>query len=190
MTFRDRIARLNLSILTPLFLIALTACAIMAPKQTPQIVPKETPQTATQLNLIATDNLNPNIAGAPSPIVLILYELTEPALFEEADFNLLFYGDSKALGEEVLARQEFRLAPGEIIRTFRVLDPNTTNLGFVAGYRQIEQKRWRLLTGVRPQTVQEHVVVIGPQALSFPRIPTPGSPSAPANNNEKLSGER
>lgn len=182
MTFRDRIARLNLSILTPLFLIALTACAIMAPK--------ETPQTATRLNLIATDTVNPNIAGAPSPIVLILYELAEPAIFEEAEFNLLFYGDDKALGEEVLARQEFRLAPGEIIRTFRVLDPNTTNLGFVAGYRQIEQKRWRLLTGVRPQTVQEHVVVIGPQALSFPRIPTPGSPSAPANNNEQLSGER
>ena len=182
MTFRDRIARLNLSILTPLFLIALTACAIMAPK--------ETPQTATRLNLIATDTVNPNIAGAPSPIVLILYELAEPAIFEEAEFNLLFYGDGKALGEEVLARQEFRLAPGEIIRTFRVLDPNTTNLGFVAGYRQIEQKRWRLLTGVRPQTVQEHVVVIGPQALSFPRIPTPGSPSAPANNNEQLSGER
>ena len=182
MTFRDRIPRLNLSILTPLFLIALTACAIMAPK--------ETPQTATRLNLIATDTVNPNIAGAPSPIVLILYELTEPAIFEEAEFNLLFYGDGKALGEEVLARQEFRLAPGEIIRTFRVLDPNTTNLGFVAGYRQIEQKRWRLLTGVRPQTVQEHVVVIGPQALSFPRIPTPGSPSAPANNNEQLSGER
>lgn len=182
MTFRDRIARLNLSILTPLFLIALTACAIMAPK--------ETPQTATRLNLIATDTVNPNIAGAPSPIVLILYELAEPAIFEEAEFNLLFYGDGKALGEEVLARQEFRLAPGEIIRTFRVLDPNTTNLGFVAGYRQIEQKRWRLLTGVRPQTVQEHIVVIGPQALSFPRIPTPGSPSAPANNNEQLSGER
>ncbi len=182
MTFRDRIACLNLSILTPLFLIALTACAIMAPK--------ETPQTATRLNLIATDTVNPNIAGAPSPIVLILYELAEPAIFEEAEFNLLFYGDGKALGEEVLARQEFRLAPGEIIRTFRVLDPNTTNLGFVAGYRQIEQKRWRLLTGVRPQTVQEHVVVIGPQALSFPRIPTPGSPSAPANNNEQLSGER
>ncbi len=188
MTFHNRIASLNLSLLTPLFLITLTACTMMAPKQMPQIVPKETPQTATQLNLIATDNLNPNIAGAPSPIVLILYELTEPALFEEADFNLLFYGDSKALGEEVLARQEFRLTPGEIIRTFRILNSNTKHLGFVAGYRQIEQKRWRLLTGVRPQTVQEHVVVIGPQALSFPRITE--SSSAPANNNEQLSGER
>lgn len=159
-----------------LFWLAFAACATTPPRE---------PNTATQLNLIATDGVNPNVAGVPSPVVLILYELAKPEAFEGASFNQLFYGDGQALGDEALARQEFRLKPGEIIRTYRILDSDAKHLGFVAGYRQIDQKRWRLMAGVGPQTVQEHVVVIGPQGLSFPKrehpAPRPKPVAGPTN---------
>ncbi len=120
----------------------------------------------TRLSLAASQYLNPNVAGVPSPVVLILYELAETTGFEGAAFNQLFYNDRQTLGGGVLARQEFRIEPGKILTMNRVLDPKTTHLGFVAGYR-IEQNRWRLMVDVEPQTTQKHVIIVGSHTLSF-----------------------
>ena len=177
MTFRDRSipgrAPVGLSHSARL-IVAAWCCSTLAACSMPKIfkLPQlfgGAPDTVTRLSLIATEYVNPNVAGVPSPVVLILYELAEPSGFDGAEFTQLFYNDQQTLGGEVLARQEFRIEPGKIITMNRVLDPKTTHLGFVAGYRKIERKRWRLMVDVEPQTTQDHVIVIGSHALSFPK---------------------
>ena len=143
-------------------------CTVLTACSMPRIF-RGPPDTVTRLSLVTSEYVNPNVAGDPSPVVLILYELAELSGFEGAEFNQLFYNDQQTLGGEVLIRQEFRVEPGQIMTMNRVLDPKTTHLGFVAGYRKIERKRWRLTVDVEPQTTQDHVIVIGSQALSSPK---------------------
>ena len=128
---------------------------------------EEPPDTVAMLTLIAMDDVNPNVAGVPSPIVVVFYELAEPQEFEGAEFNQLFYDDGSTLGPDVRARLEFRVEPGEIIKTNRVLDPETRHLGFVAGYREIEDAEWRTLADVAPASTRSHTLVVGPRSLSL-----------------------
>ena len=128
------------------------------------------PDTVAQISLIAMDDVNPNVAGDPSPIVVVLYELAEPQAFDGAEFSQLFYDDGSALGSDVRARLEFRIEPGQILRTNRVLDPDTRYLGFVAGYREVEDARWRIVADVAPATTRRHTLVVGAQSLSLPEV--------------------
>ena len=126
------------------------------------------PDAVAELTLIAMDDVNPNVAGVPSPIVVVFYELAEPQAFEGAEFSQLFYDDGSALGTDVRERLEFRVEPGQIIRTTRVLDPETRHLGFVAGYREIENAQWRIRADVAPASTRAHTLVVGARSLSLP----------------------
>ena len=128
------------------------------------------PDTVVQLTLITMDDVNPNVAGVPSPIVVVFYELAEPQAFEEAQFSQLFYDDGSTLGTDVRERLEFRVQPGQIVRMKRVLDPATRHLGFVAGYREIDQTQWRVVAGVEPSTTRNHTLVVGATSLSLPEV--------------------
>lgn len=121
--------------------------------------------TVTVLTLVAAEDVNPNFVGEPSPIVLVLYELTDAETFAESGFNELFYREG-TLDKTVRERLEFRIEPGEVLTTERTLDPETRHLGLVAGYRQIEGKRWRLLAEVEPEEEQEHVFVVSDGSVS------------------------
>lgn len=124
--------------------------------------PQEDPETVVELNLVGVENLNPNLAGEPSPIILVLYELADAVEFQDADFNQLFYEG----GILPIDRQEFRIMPGDTVQTRRTLDPATRFLGFVAGYREIEGKRWRAISEPSPDIPEAHFVVIGSESLS------------------------
>ena len=146
------------------FLVAVAAGCSLGDRE------EQPPDTVVMLTLIAMDDVNPNVAGAPSPIVVVFYELAEPQAFEGAEFNQLFYDDGSTLGPDVKARLEFRVEPGRIIRTNRVLDPETRHLGFVAGYREIEDAEWRILADVAPESTRNHTLVVGARSLSLPDV--------------------
>lgn len=132
---------------------------------------EEAPADAVvMLTLIATHDVNPNAAGVPSPIVVVFYELAEPQAFEGAEFARLFYDDGTALASDVRTRLEFRVEPGQIITTKRVLDSETRHLGFVAGYREIEDAGWRIVADVGPASARGHTLVVGARSLSLPEV--------------------
>lgn len=159
--------------LVSLLLVAAAGCSWSGNDEAP-------PDTVARLTLIAMDDVNPNVAGVPSPIMVIFYELAEPQGFEGAEFSQLFYDDGSTLGSDVRARVEYRVEPGRIVRTNRVLDPDTRHLGFVAGYREIERAEWRILTEVEPFSTREHTLVVGARSLSLPNVlPARNVDSAP-----------
>ena len=180
-----RVPQVRRFVATSFILLAVAGCSWGGGEEPPP------PDTVARLTLIAMDDVNPNVAGTPSPIVVAYYELTERQAFEGAEFNQLFYDDGSALGNDVKERLEFRVEPGQILRTRRVLDPETRHLGFVAGYRAIEGAQWRLIADVEPATARDHTVVVGAGSLSLAAAPGDGaerSVAGGASTEEESSG--
>lgn len=165
--------------LVSVFLAAVAGCSWGDKEEPP-------PDTVARLILITMDDVNPNVAGVPSPIVVVYYELAERQAFEGAEFSELFYDDGSALGADVKERLEFRVEPGQIITTRRVLDPETRHLGFVAGYREIERAQWRIVAEVEPAATRDHTLVVGARSLSLPDAPPGEEESSPSE--EESSG--
>ena len=70
--------------------------------------------TKMRLVLHARSDLNPDHTGRPSPLIVRIYELRTPTLFERADFIDLFERDEEILGVDLIARHEVRrLTPGD-----------------------------------------------------------------------------
>ena len=158
----ERTRGLSRFVLATCLLAAAAGCATGGKEE------EAAPDAVAELTLIAMDDVNPNVASVPSPIVVVFYELAEPQAFEGAKFSQLFYDDGSALGADVRERLEFRVEPGQIIRTKRVLDPETRHLGFVAGYREIENAQWRIRADVAPSATRAHTLVVGARSLSLP----------------------
>ena len=146
----------------------------------------EPADTVVRLTLITMDDVNPNVANVPSPIVLVFYELAERQAFDGAEFSQLFHDSGSVLGADVRERLEFRVEPGQIIRTKRVLDPETRYLGFVAGYRAIEQAQWRIVADVEPSATRDRTLVVGAGSLSLPEMSP--STSGESQTDEESSG--
>jgi len=125
--------------------------------------------TILQVNLAVAPNVNPDARGRPSPIVARLFELKSLALFQSADFFSLFDRDKESLGNDLVAKEELILQPGESRLFRRELNPDTRFVAVVAAYRDIERSRWRasMLVPLNEITrvtisVQERDIVITP----------------------------
>ncbi len=116
---------------------ALVGCAKPPPPPPP---PKP---TIVQVSLAVARNANPDARGRASPVVARLFELKSLASFESADFVSLFERDKEALGNDLVAKEEMVLQPGENRQFTRELNAETRFVAVVAGYRDIERARWR-----------------------------------------------
>jgi type VI secretion system protein VasD len=95
-------------------------------------------------------NGNPDLRGRPSPVVFRFYELKSLATFPTAEFFTLAEKDKETLGAELVAREEFQLAPGQQQKFERKLDPETRYIGAVAAFRDLERAQWRASMAVVP----------------------------------------
>lgn len=57
--------------------------------------------------------LNPNAQGDPSPVFLRIYQLSERAAFDDADYWALADNDQALLGSSMLSRDEIEICPVE-----------------------------------------------------------------------------
>lgn len=57
--------------------------------------------------------LNPNAQGEPSPVFLRIYQLSERAAFDDADYWALADDDQAVLGSSMLSRDEIEICPLE-----------------------------------------------------------------------------
>lgn len=102
--------------------------------------------------------VNPNANGRPSPLLLRVYELKAVAAFNGADFMSLYQRDQAELGSDLVAREEFVLAPGETKAFVKTLSTDTQFLGVVAAFRDLDRSRWRSVIAVDPKKNQQVVI--------------------------------
>jgi len=112
--------------------------------------PVQREQMKLDLAVTAKDTLNPDDKGRPSAVLVRVYELKTETAFEGADYFSLEKSDKTLLTQDLLARDEFILRPGESRDIERKLNPDTQALGFLVGYRELGKATWRSVYKLPP----------------------------------------
>jgi type VI secretion system protein VasD len=100
------------------------------------------------LQISATADVNPDMQGRPSPIILHVMELNSTEQFNRLDYMGLTQPSGAALGPELLGKNQVVLQPGESRALPLELNPMTTAIGLVAGYRDIDNAVWRKIVPI------------------------------------------
>lgn len=128
--------------------------------------------TKLDLSLTASDTVNPDLHGRPSPVVVRLLELRHPAAFENADFFSLYSHAEQALPKDWVNSEELELRPGEQQVLKLSIEPQSRYIGVLAAYRDLPHVQWRLVLPVTRQQLtraqllldESGVRAVGPQA--------------------------
>jgi type VI secretion system protein VasD len=121
--------------------ITITGCALG---------PKPLQPVALTLQISANTQINPDINGRPSPVMVRIYELKSTARFSSADFFSLFEKDTATLGDDISGKEEFMLYPGEMRVLTKSGHTGTTAIGVLVAYRDLEKSIWRTTHAVSP----------------------------------------
>ena len=99
----------------------------------------------TRVALSASNDVNPDGSGKPSPVVVRLYQLKGDAAFNGAEFFALYDDEMKVLGPELIGREEYVLTPSEA-RTVEVdVSGAARFVGVIAAFRDIRNSQWRVI---------------------------------------------
>ena len=112
--------------------ILLTSCAASAPKK-----------EKLGVSIIASADVNPDMQGRPSPVILYILELSTAEQFNSLDYVSLTQTSEAALGAALLSKKQEILQPDTSREIPMELNPLTTAIGLVAGYRDIDNATWR-----------------------------------------------
>ncbi|SAK54715.1 lipoprotein [Caballeronia temeraria] len=95
------------------------------------------------LTINASSSVNPDDQKRPAPILVRVYELKNADTFNQADFYSLQDKDKTVLGDDLAARDQFLLRPGESKTLVRNANEASTTLGVIAAYRDLPNAVWR-----------------------------------------------
>jgi len=127
-------------------LVLLAGCSSMSPYSK---------VTKLNLTLTASDQLNPDLNGRPSPIVVRLFELKHPVTFENADFFSLYERAKESLAPDLVASEELELRPGETIELKLSVEEGSRYVGVLAAYRDVPETKWRYTVQITPVEVTD-----------------------------------
>jgi type VI secretion system protein VasD len=122
-------------------LVLLVGCSSISPYST---------VTKLNLKLTASDQVNPDLNGRPSPIVVRLIELKHPVAFENADFFSLYERAKESLSPDLVASEELELRPGETAEFKLSVESGSRYVGVLAAYRDLRETQWRYVVQVTP----------------------------------------
>jgi type VI secretion system protein VasD len=140
-----------------LLALAIVGCRSKPPKPPP-------PPPPTKAAIIVSADVNPDSAGRPSPIVVRLYQLKEEGSFNSASYFALSDKEQATLGPSLESREEYELKPGETKELVLEIPPEARYLGAVAGYRNLNNSKWKALSPA-PATgllefVRQHKLIV------------------------------
>jgi type VI secretion system protein VasD len=128
-----------------------------------------------EATLVGGPNLNPNLEGHASPVVVRLFELKQTRAFEAASFDALFDRPQQALGADLLVQQEFVLRPGEIHHYDRAGSPMAAALGLAAAFRTPEKDSWRVIVPLAPGVHNLLLIDFDHNQIRVPSLPAESS---------------
>ncbi|TBU76588.1 type VI secretion system lipoprotein TssJ [Pseudomonas daroniae] len=111
--------------------------------------------TKLNLKLTASDQLNPDLNGRPSPIVVRLFELKHPVAFENADFFSLYERAKESLAPDMVATEELELRPGQTVELKLSVEEGSRYVGVLAAYRDLPETKWRYTLQVAPLQITD-----------------------------------
>ncbi|GFM84861.1 type VI secretion system-associated lipoprotein [Pseudomonas cichorii] len=124
--------------------------------------------TKLNLKLTASDQLNPDLNGRPSPIVVRLFELKHPVAFENADFFSLYERAKESLAPDMVASEELELRPGETVELKLSVGEGSRYVGVLAAYRDLPETRWRYTLQVTPLALTNAELTLDQNGIRSP----------------------
>jgi len=140
-------------------LLGLTGCAALSPYSD---------MTKLDLTLNGRDELNPDLNGRPSPIVLRLVELKHPVSFETADFFSLYQRPKEALSPDMVVLEELELRPGEQRKLKLSVQPGSRYVGVLAAYRDLPESNWRTVIVLQEKEHNYSVLTLDATGIQAP----------------------
>ncbi len=126
------------------------------------------PKTTGLRFIVDADELiNPNTESQPSPVVLRIYELKSLTAFQQATFFELLDNDTALLGQDMVAKREIEIKPGERQAFDRATPVETHFIGVIAGFRENDKATWRTSLELVPEQAGAVVVKLTAQAVSI-----------------------
>ena len=108
-------------------------------------------------DLIAADDINPNRDGRPSPVTVAIYQLKSPDAFMSLDFFNLYDASSGALAADQIQRIDMQVQPGQVLPLASEFDPETSHIGILAAFRDIDQAEWRAIVELPDKKLREKI---------------------------------
>lgn len=141
-----RVAGFVRTCLLSALLLALAGCGLFGKPKPVEIEIKPAPAEAgIDFMVVASPLINPLPDGAPSSVVLRLYQLNGETAFVNANFRQLWEQDEKTLGPTMLGKAELVVDPGGVQRVKAPLVEGTTIVAVVVGFRNFEEAKWRAM---------------------------------------------
>ncbi|MDM8348543.1 type VI secretion system lipoprotein TssJ [Pseudomonas sp. sp1636] len=137
-------------------LLALGGCSALSPYSQ---------MTKLDLTLNGSEQLNPDLNGRPSPIVLRLIELKHPVAFENADFFSLYQRPKETLSPDLVTLEELELRPGEQRELKLSVQPGSRYVGVLAAYRDLPESNWRLVIPLQEEGRNARVLKLDAQGI-------------------------
>ena len=134
-----------------------------------KIPESEPPPQPTRLilDISASPGLNPNPIGNPAPLVVRIYELAETGRFTGSGFHSLYEDDRSVLGDDMVGRDELRMRPGGRETMEKTLGSDTSAIGVVAAYRNLDGVRWRSTAPIVPETDNRLTLTLGAREIAL-----------------------
>ncbi|AMR65171.1 type VI secretion system lipoprotein TssJ [Aquipseudomonas alcaligenes] len=121
--------------------------------------------TKLDLKLQASEELNPDLRGRPSPIVVRLLELKNPSSFNSADFFSLYQRPKESLMPDLVSFEEMEVRPGEARELKLSVQPGSRYVGVVAAYRDLPEANWRYVVSLEEGEINQAGVMLGERGL-------------------------
>ena len=102
--------------------------------------------------LAASSDINPDIQGNPSSVVVRIFQLTNKLNFENASYDQLLGSEYNSLGTEYIDVDEFLVDPGSEREIELKISENTAFIGVAVGYRSVDMVTWRTLMPIPEQS--------------------------------------
>lgn len=144
---------------TPLYRNVLVAFAVLLTSGCSALSPYSS-VTKLNLGLSASDQVNPDLNGRPSPIVIRLMELKHPVAFENADFFSLYEHPKEALSPDMVTSEQLELRPGETLELKLSVEEGSRFIGVLAAYRDLPDTQWRYTVQVTPQEMTDVSLIL------------------------------
>ncbi|MEH3021678.1 MAG: type VI secretion system lipoprotein TssJ [Pseudomonas oryzihabitans] len=109
--------------------------------------------TLLDLTLNGNEDLNPDLNGRPSPLVVRLVELKNPVGFENTDFFPLYENARQALAPDWVAEEEIELRPGESRELKLRVQDASRYVGIYGAYRNLGGSQWRQVIQLKPNAL-------------------------------------
>ena len=106
-------------------------------------------------DLIASETINPNREGRSSPVTVVVFHLKSADAFMSQDFFNLYQKDSGAIDADLIQRTDIQILPGQTVPMASEFDPETTHIGVLAAFRDIDNAEWRALVALPEKGLKE-----------------------------------